>query len=63
MVTEAQLYFYNFGLFSLFYKFFRYKDRDIKDLEEYENRYRDKIKEIISKGFNERDLNNLRKVS
>ncbi|AMD29942.1 hypothetical protein Nps_02655 [Candidatus Nanopusillus acidilobi] len=59
---EHTLYFYNFGLFSLFYKFFRYKDRDIKDLEEYENRYRDKIKEIISKGFNERDLNNLRKV-
>jgi hypothetical protein len=59
---EYTLYFYNFVLFSLFYKFFRYKDKDIKDLEEYENRYRDKIKEIISKGFNERDLNNLRKV-
>jgi len=59
---ENTLYFYNFVLFSLFYKFFRYKDKDIKDLEEYENRYRDKIKEIISRGFNERDLNNLRKV-
>jgi hypothetical protein len=59
---ENTLYFYNFGLFSLFYKFFRYKDKDIKDLEEYENRYRDKIKEIISRGFNERDLNNLRKA-
>jgi hypothetical protein len=59
---ESTLYFYNFVLFSLFYKFFRYKDKDIKDLEEYENRYRDKIKEIISRGFNERDLNNLRKA-
>ena len=59
---ENTLYFYNFVLFSLFYKFFRYKDKDIKDLEEYENRYRDKIKEIISRGFNERDLNNLRKT-
>jgi hypothetical protein len=59
---ESTLYFYNFGLFSLFYKFFRYKDKDIKDLKEYENRYNDKIKEIISRGFNERDLNNLRKV-
>ena len=59
---ENTLYFYNFVLFSLFYKFFRYKDKDIKDLEEYENRYRDKIKEIISRGFNERDLNNLRKA-
>ncbi|MFP3290129.1 MAG: hypothetical protein RXN31_02885 [Candidatus Nanopusillus acidilobi] len=59
---EHTLYFYNFVLFSLFYKFFRYKDKDIKDLEEYESRYRDKIKEIISKGFNERDLNNLRKA-
>jgi hypothetical protein len=57
---ERTLYFYNFRLFSLFYKFFRYKDKDIKDLEEYENRYSDKIKEIISSGFNERDLNNLR---
>ena len=57
---EYTLYFYNVGLFSLFYKFFRYKERDIKDLEEYENRYSDKIKEIISRGFNERDLNNLR---
>jgi len=59
---ENTLYFYNFVLFSLFYKFFRCKDKDIKDLEEYENRYRDKIKEIISRGFNERDLNNLRKT-
>jgi hypothetical protein len=59
---ENTLYFYNFGLFSLFYKFFRYKDKDIKDLKEYENRYRDKIKEIISRGFDDRDLNNLRKA-
>jgi len=57
---EHTLYFYNFVLFSLFYKFFRYKERDIKDLEEYENRYRDKIKEIINKGFGERDFRNLR---
>jgi hypothetical protein len=59
---EHTLYFYNFRLFSLFYKFFRYKNKDIKDLEEYENRYRDKIKEIISRGFDDEDLSNLRKA-
>jgi len=59
---EHTLYFRNFRLFSLFYKFFRYQDRDKKDLEKYEEEYRDKIEEIISKGFNERDLNNLRKA-
>ena len=57
---EHTLYFRNFRLFSLFYKFFRYQDRDKKDLEKYEKEYRDKIEEIISSGFNERDLNNLR---
>jgi hypothetical protein len=53
------LYFNDFGLFSIIYKFFRYKDKDIKDLEEYE-KYKDKIKEIINKGFNDRDIDNLR---
>jgi len=56
---ERTLYFENFGLFSIIYKFYRYKEKDIKDLEEYEE-YRDKIKEIINKGFSERDINNLR---
>jgi len=56
---ERTLYFENFGLLSVIYKFFRYKEKDRKDLEEYEN-YRDKIKEIINKGFGERDINNLR---
>ncbi|MFP3166987.1 MAG: hypothetical protein RXQ68_00980 [Candidatus Nanopusillus sp.] len=56
---EHTLYFENFGLFSIIYKFFRYKEKDIKDLEEYEE-YGDKIKEIINKGFSERDINNLR---
>jgi len=56
---ERTLYFENFGLLSIIYKFFRYKEKDIKDLEEYED-YRDKIKEIINKGFNEGDINNLR---
>jgi hypothetical protein len=55
------LYFNDFGLFSIIYKFFRYKDKDIKDLEEYE-KYKDKIKEIINKGFNDRDIDNLRRL-
>ena len=56
---ERTLYFENFGLFSIIYKFFRYKEKDKKDLEEYEE-YKDKTKEIIDKGFSERDINNLR---
>lgn len=56
---ERTLYFENFGLLSIIYKFYRYKEKDIKDLEDYEE-YRDKIKEIIDKGFSERDINNLR---
>jgi hypothetical protein len=56
---DRTLYFENFGLLSIIYKFYRYKEKDIKDLEEYEE-YRDKIKEIINKGFSERDVNNLR---
>jgi len=55
------LYIKNFGLFSIIYKFFRYKEKDIKDLEEYEE-YGDKIKEIINKGFSERDINSLRSL-
>jgi len=55
------LYFENFGLFTIIYKFFRYKEKDIKDLEEYEE-YLDKIKEIINKGFSEEDINNLRSL-
>ena len=55
------LYIENFGLFSIIYKFFRYKEKDIKDLEEYEE-YGDKIKEIINKGFSERDINSLRSL-
>ena len=55
------LYFENFGLFSIIYKFFRYQKKDIKDLEEYEE-YGDKIKEIINKGFSEEDINNLRSL-
>jgi hypothetical protein len=58
---DRTLYFKNFVLLSLIYKFFRYKDKDIKDLEEYE-KYKDKIKEIINKGFSERDINNLRSL-
>ncbi|EOD42618.1 Uncharacterized protein Nst1_348 [Candidatus Nanobsidianus stetteri] len=58
---EHTLYFENFELFSIIYKFFRYKEKDIKDLEEYE-KYRDKIKEIINKGFSERDINNSRSL-
>jgi len=58
---DRTLYFENFGLLSIIYKFFRYKEKDIKDLEEYEE-YRDKIKEIINKGFSEGDINNLRKL-
>jgi hypothetical protein len=58
---ERTLYIENFGLFSIIYKFFRYKEKDIKDLEEYE-KYRDKIEEIINKGFSERDINNLRSL-
>jgi len=27
------LYFENFGLFSILYKFFRYNDRDVEDLK------------------------------
>jgi hypothetical protein len=56
---ERTLYFENFGLFSIIYKFFRYKEKDIKDLEEYE-KYRDKIEEIINKGFSEEDISNLK---
>jgi hypothetical protein len=56
---ERTLYFEYYALLSIIYKFFRYKEKDIKDLEEYE-KYRDKIKEIIDKGFSERDINNLR---
>ena len=56
---ERTLYFENVGLFTIIYKLDRYKGKDIKDLEEYE-KYRDKIKEIINKGFSERDINNLR---
>ncbi|MFZ8801131.1 MAG: hypothetical protein ACO2ON_03065 [Candidatus Nanopusillus sp.] len=55
------LYFDNFGLFSIIYKFFRYKSRDKKDLREYE-KYRDRIKEIINKGFSDRDISNLRRL-
>jgi len=55
------LYIKNFGLFSIIYKFFRYKEKDIKDLEEYEE-YGDKIKEIINKRFSERDINSLRSL-
>jgi len=57
---DRALYFDNFGLFSLLYKFLRYKERDIKDLEEYENKYKDKIEGIINKGFSEEDFNSLR---
>jgi len=56
---ERTLYFENFGLLSIIYKFFRYKEKDIKDLEEYEE-YRDKIKEIINKGFSEEDINSFK---
>jgi hypothetical protein len=55
------LYFENFGLFSIIYKFFRYKSRDKKDLKEYE-KYKDRIKEIINKGFSDRDISNLREL-
>jgi len=58
---DRTLYIENFGLFSIIYKFFRYRERDIKDLEEYDE-YRDKIKEIINKGFSDRDINNLRRL-
>jgi hypothetical protein len=58
---DRTLYIENFGLFSIIYKFFRYKERDIEDLEEYEE-YGDKIKEIINKGFSERDFRNLRSL-
>jgi len=58
---DRTLYIENFGLFSIIYKFFRYKERDIKDLEEYEE-YGDKIKEIINKGFSERDIDSLRSL-
>jgi len=54
------LYFDNFGLFSLLYKFLRYKVTDKKDLEEYENRYIDGIERIINRGFSKNDFNNLR---
>jgi hypothetical protein len=54
------LYFENFGLFSIIHKFFRYKSRDKKDLREYE-KYKDRIKEIIDRGFSDRDISNLRK--
>jgi len=53
------LYFDNFGLFSLLYKFLRYKATDIKDLEEYE-KHIDGIKRIINRGFSKSDFNNLR---
>jgi hypothetical protein len=56
---DRTLYIENFGLFSIIYKFFRYKKRDIGDLEEYEE-YGNKIKEIINKGFSEGDFRNLR---
>ena len=55
------LYFENFGLFSIIYKFFRDKSKDKKDLIEYE-KYRDKIEEIINKGFSDRDISNLRRL-
>jgi hypothetical protein len=55
------LYFENFGLFSIIYKFFRYKSKDKKDLREYE-KYKDRIKEIINKGFSDRDISNLRRL-
>ncbi|MDT7890745.1 MAG: hypothetical protein RQ869_01610 [Candidatus Nanopusillus sp.] len=55
------LYFENFGLFSIIYKFFRYKSKDKKDLREYE-KYKDRIKEIIDKGFSDRDISNLRRL-
>jgi len=53
------LYFDNFGLFSILYKFFRYNDRDVEDLKKYE-KYENRIKEIINEGFSERDFKNLR---
>ena len=56
---DRTLYIENFGLFSIIYKFFRYKEKDIKDLEEYEE-YGNKIKEMINEGFSERDFINLR---
>jgi len=56
---DRTLYIENFGLFSIIYKFFRYKEKDIKDLEEYEE-YENKIKEMINEGFSERDFKNLR---
>jgi len=53
------LYFDDFGLFSIIYKFFRCKDKDKKDLEEYEKCKKDEIEEKINKGFNDRDINKL----
>jgi len=55
------LYFENWQLFSIIHKFYRYQKKDIEDLEEYE-KYRDKIEEIINKGFSEGDINNLRSL-
>jgi hypothetical protein len=56
---DYTLYFENFGLFSILYKFFRYNDRDVEDLKKYE-KYENRIKEIINEGFSERDFKNLR---
>ncbi len=55
------LYFENFGLFSIIYKFFRDKRKDKEDLKEYE-KCKDGIKEIINKGFSDRDISNLRRL-
>jgi len=56
---DYTLYFENFGLFSILYKFLRYNSKDKKDLEEYE-KYENKVKGIIDEGFSKEDYNNLR---
>ena len=56
---DYTLYFENFGLFSILYKFLRYNSKDKEDLEEYE-KYENKVKGIIDEGFSKEDYNNLR---
>jgi len=56
---DYTLYFENFGLFSILYKFLRYNSEDKEDLEEYE-KYENKVKGIIDEGFSKEDYNNLR---
>jgi len=55
------VYIENFALFSLLFKFYRYTEKDKKDLEKYE-KSREGLEKIIDKGFHEKDLEKIMKI-